>query len=274
MPAKPKKTPAYPDIPAQHQALHERYLAAFLKIADKVDPEAEHPEFQILSAFNSVTPYIAYIDIIADVVIDAYIHQLKRLGIDGILPLIGMLDECAQMKAQNELFVLNEEIAFVIPHEHFLTSDLAEQMAEQLRSDSVFKKRPFILYYALTIMQLSLVLGEKENDAFAEQRIARFIDIRVCLERAKFMLGAFSQKNTAHKDVASKGGRKRFSLYYGAAHEYALRRYKEMKAENPSISKRQAALDIAEEAAEHPAFEKMSEGNLYETIYNGWLRKM
>ena len=274
MPTKPEKKPAYPDIPAEHQALHERYVAAFLKIADKVDPEAEYPEFQILSAFDSVTPYIAYIDIIADVVIDAYIHQLKRLGIDGILPLIGMLDECAQMKAQSELFVLNEEIAFAIPHEHFLTSDLVEEMVEQLCADSVFKKRPFLLYYTLAIMQLSLILDEKADDAPDEQRITRFIDIRVCLERAKFMLGAFSQKDKVHKDVASKGGRKRFSMYYGAAREYALQRYKEMKAENPSISKRQAALDIAEEAATHPAFEKMSEGNLYETIYNGWLRKM
>jgi len=258
----------------QYQALYECYLAAFLGLASKVDPEAEHPEFQLLGAFDGVAPYIAYIDIISDVVAEAYMKQLKRLSVEGILPIMGMLDECAQQKAENELFALDEETLITISHEHFLTSDLVEEIMEQLGDDSVFKKRPFLFYYALAIMQLSLILGDKQGDTPDEQQITRFIDIRVCLERARFTLGAFSQrKNTAHKDVASKGGRIRFSVLYGAAREYTLKRHQEMLAKKPGISKRQVALTIADEAATHPAFRIMSKDNLFETIYR-WLREM
>lgn len=274
MPAKPKKKLLYPDMPTQHQALYERYLAVFLGLASKVDPEAEHPEFQILSAFDGLTPYITHIGIIADVVTDAYMKQLKRLSVEGILPIMGMLDECAQQKAENELFALDEETLIAISHEHFLTSDLVEEIMEQLGDDSVFKKRPFLFYYALAIMQLSLILGDKQDDTPDKQRITRFIDIRVCLERARFTLGAFSlKKNTTHKDVASKGGRVRFSVLYGAAREYAMNRYQELLVKKPAISKRQAALTIADEAATHPAFRIMSKDNLFETIYR-WLREM
>jgi hypothetical protein len=273
MPAKPKKKLLYP-VPTQHQALYERYLAAFLGLAGKVDPEAEHPEFQLLGAFEGVASYIAYIDIITDVVTDAYMKQLKRLSVEGILPIMGMLDECAQQKAENELFALDEETLIAIPHEHFLTSDLAEEIIEQLGDDSVFKKRPFLFYYALAIMQLSLVFGDQQDDVTNEQQITRFIDMRVCLERAKFTLGVFSQKkNAIHKDVASKGGRVRFSVLYGAAQEYAMKRYRELLVKKPTISKRQAALTIADEAATHPAFRIMSKDNLFETIYR-WLREM
>lgn len=273
MPTKRKKKSASPDIPAQHQALYERYLAPFLKIADQIDPEAENPEFQILSAFESVTSYIAYIDIITDVVMDAYIRQLKRLGVEDIISFIGMLDECAQMKAENEPFVLDEGTLLVVPHEHFLNSDLVEEIIEELGSDSVFKKRPFLCYYAIAIMQLSLILSEKDEDAPDEDRIARYIDIRVCLERAQFSLERFYQKEgVSHKDVASKGGRERFSKHYSAAREYTMQRHKQLRAANPSISRRKAALIIADEAAEHAAFKHMSKDNLYETIEK-WLKR-
>jgi hypothetical protein len=51
-----------------------------------------------------------------------------------------------------------------------------------------------------------------------------------------------------------------------------MQRHKQLKAENPSISRRKAALTISDEAAEHPAFKHMSKDNLYETIEK-WLKR-
>ena len=265
------ETQIKPETKPDEQTLYGSYLAPVFDLADKVDPESSLPQLAISSALDNPA-LIPHLAVIADVVMESYLQQLKRLPTDQIISIVVFLHSCSEQQAENEPFVLSNELHLIRPHVDCLTSELVEQIVEELDNSSVFKARPFILYYALSIMQLSMILHGSIVDE--DERITLFSDMLVCIDRARASLTEFKRaKEPTHKQIARKGGKQRAEEKYGAAKEYVYKRQQEILAKSPQKTKRQIALILEEEALCHPAFVGMSSDNSFDTIYKWLLKK-
>jgi len=277
MPAKPKKKPGSLDIPEELESIYYRYLADFLPIASKIDTESPHVDLEILNSSGALMQYAVFSDVIADVVIDAYIKNLKRLPLTELLSIMAIIDELAETKAEGYFPYPDGTVVYTVEPSEFLTCELIEEAVEQSKAEEQ-RKIAFVYYYALAIMQFSLLIPEIRSKQYDLYKTARFVDIQKSLGHARYAYAmlrrsAKSDDISSHKEVARKGGQIRAARLYGAAREYTVRRYKELLAEKPSTSKRQAAKTITEEAYEQAIFKPLSKDNLFDTIYR-WLREI
>ena len=252
------------------QKLYNWYLAPVFDLAAKIDPQSAMPQLAVSSALNNPA-FISHLAVVTDVILESYLQQLKRLPTNQIVAIIGLLHDCSHQNAENEPFIWSEELHLIQPHVDCLSSELVEQIIEEMDDSSVFKTRPFILYYALTIMQLSIMLNGPVADE--DDQLELFGDIRLCIDRARTSLKEFlRKKEPTHKQLAILGGKKRAQLRHGSAQDYTKKR-----AENPSeaemrMSMKKFARKILAEIISQGISGNLAETNRERTVYD-WVRE-
>ena len=248
------------------EVLYERYVAPVALFAVKLEAAAPYNEFPLLATFKDHKDFTAHSEIIADVAATSYCRFLKEVPRTQLLHVMHTL--WRKVEEQVDKTVSDENVTEC---EGFLCCATVEELFKEEKEDSLIWPIAFLFYHMMAVMKLGLVFN-RWNQMSSEERVRHFIDMHVCLERAEFALvWSIDKKMPSPREMAKRGGKKRFESLYGSAREYTLRRYQELRAQKPHISKMQIAKIIDKEAENLAEFRVMSPDNRERTIYD-WVR--